>query len=929
VPFPTPLASSGGGGVFVGRDAQLAELEVEWDTPNAVGARMVLISGEPGIGKSRLAAQFAAAVHQRGATVLFGRCDEEALRPYQPFAEALSSYLRAFPADQVQYRLGRIVTELGRLVPELRDRIPGLAEPGWSDAESERFRLFEAVATFLMALSAGAPVLLVLDDLHWADKATFPLVRHLVRHADLGRLVVLATYREEGASWPTQLADTLMALDREHSVTHIRLLGLEDADVTALLDHTTSAGHPDIGTLALARTLCEGTEGNPFFIGEMLRHLAESGAIYEQGGRWVSDARLDRLEVPSGVRGVVVQRVARLSGSPNRLLTAAAVIGREFRFDVLAAVIDLDEESVLETLDDAVHAGLVQEVPGTVGVYVFSHALVRQTLYEGLTTTRRARLHRRVGDVLEALFTGARGPPLAELAYHYFQAVGLGNATKAIDYAWRAGDRATQLLTYEDASRHYLMALEVLDVSTPGDVMRRSELLCAIGDAAWRTSDVERARASFLEAAALARQLGDPIRLATAALGLGGGGFRPWWTEQGLVDDVLVELLEEALDVLDRGDTALRVKLLGSLAQQFFVFDETDRRQRLADESLTMARRINEPATLVQALFFWRMARWQFANVRDRLAVSNEALELAQALDQRELVMQALSFRLVDLMELGDVRRADADAAALEAAARELHVPYYQWATTLYAAMRAILEGRFADAEVLVNEGFEVGPRADRGSGAQMAGAQLAILRREQGRVEEFQAIAAAAIGSVVLPLRAARILADVEAGREQRARLEFNEIAAANFADVPDDLFRSITLAILAEICSRLGDAERAELLFNLLLPHRGQLVLLTFAVVFLGTVSYYLGILALTRGSWDEAADHLEDAMMYHARIGAAPFHTRTRLAYVRMLLLRNATGDQAAVRPMIDSIVEEAERLTMRAVLREAESLRDSLT
>jgi hypothetical protein len=561
-------------------------------------------------------------------------------------------------------------------------------------------------------------------------------------------------------------------------------------------------------------------------------------------------------------------------------------------------------------------------------VYVFSHALVRQTLYEGLTTTRRARLHRRVGDVLEALLTGAREPPLAELAYHYCQAARLGDATKAIDYAWRAGDRATQLLMYEDAGRHYLMALEVLDVSTPDDATRRCELLCAVGDAAWRTSEVQRARASFLEAADLARQLGDPIRLATAALGVGGAGFRPWWTEQGFVDDVLVELLEEALDVLDRGDTPLRVKLLGSLAQQlFFLFGATERRQRLADDSLTMARRINEPATLVQALLFWRMARWQFANVHDRLAVSNEALELAQALDQRELVMQALSFRLVDLMELGDVAGADADAATLEAAARELHVPYYQWATTLYAAMRAILEGRFVDAEVIVNESFEVGQRADRVA-VQMAGAQLGVIRREQGRVEEFRAIAAAATGSIVLPWRAARILADLEAGRDQSARLEFDEIASANFADVPDDVFRSITLAILAEICSRLGDAERAELLFALLLPHREQLVLLTFAVVFMGSVSHYLGMLALTRGAWDEAADHLEDAMVCHARLGAAPFHTRTGLAYVRMLLARDPTGDQAAVCLLIDSIVEEADRLGMKVVVREAEALRESL-
>jgi hypothetical protein len=808
----------------------------------------------------------------------------------------------------------------------LSDRVPGLAQPGSNDADSERFGLFEAVASFLIELGVGAPVLLVLDDLHWADMATLLLVRHLARHADLAGLVLLATCRDEMSS-PTPFADAVIALDHEQTLTRIRLSGLTDADVTALLESRTSGGRPDSRTLALARTLCEGTEGNPFFIGEMLRHLAESGAIYEQGGRWVSDAGLGRLEVPSGVRGVVAQRVARLIEPANRVLAAAAVIGREFRFEVLAALMDLDEETLLETLDDAVHAGHVEEIPGAVGVYVFAHALVRQTLYEGLTTTRRAHLHRRVGDVLEALFTAAPEPPLAELAYHYSQAADFGDPAKAIDYAWQAGDRSTQLLAYEDASRQYLMALEVLDASTPGDVTRRYELLRAVGDAAWRTSDVQRARASFLEAAELARQLGDPIRLADAALGLGSAGFRPWWTEQG-VDDVLVKLLEETLDVLDRGDSALRVKLLGSLAQQLFVFGDTDRRQRLADESLTMARRINDPATLVRALCFWRMARWQFANVHDRLAVSNEALELAQALDQRELVMQALSFRFVDLMELGDVRGADADATALDAAARELHVPYYQWASTLYAAMRATLEGRFADAEVIVNESFEIGQRADGGVALDMAGAQLAILRREQGRVEEFQAIAAAATGSVVLPLRAARILADIEAGDEPRARLEFDAIAAADFADVPDDLFRSIALAILAEICSRLGDARRADLLFGLLLPHREQIVLLTFAVVFMGSVSHYLGILARTRGAWDEAADHLEDAMACHARLGAAPFHTRSRLEYVRVLLARNATDDQAAVRPLIDSIVQEADRLGMQAVLRQAESLRESL-
>jgi class 3 adenylate cyclase len=925
-PLPAPLASSSEG-VFVGRDELLAELEAQSSTPNAVGARLVFISGEPGIGKSRLAAQFAATVHPRGVTVLFGRCDEEALRPYQPFAEALSGYVRALPVDQLQYRLGGLATGLGRLLPELSDRIPGLGQPAWNDAQSERFRMFEAVAGFLSELRTTAPVLLVLDDLQWADQATLLLLRHLARHADLGRVVIVGTYRDESESLPPQFADTLIALDREHSITHVRLRGLEEADVTSLLAAVSAQPDTATRTAALARMLCEETEGNPFFIGEMLRELAETSEIREDDGRWRSDARLDRIHVPSGVRGAVAQRLARLSEPANRVLATAAVIGRQFRFDVLGAVVDLDEERLLETLDDAVHAGLIREVHGALGVYVFSHALVRQSLYEGLTTTRRARLHGRVGEALEALFSNAPEPPLAELAYHYCQAAGFGDAAKAIDYAWRAGRQATQLLAYEDASRLYQMALDVLDASTPGDDTRRYELLCAVGESAWRTSDVGSARASFLRAADLARQLRDPVRLAAAALGLGGAGFRPWWTERGLVDDVLVALLEEALDALDPGDSALRVKLLGSLAQQFFVTD-ADRRQQLADESLAMARRIGDPATLVQALLYWRFAQWRFSNVQDRLTVTNEAVELAQALDQRELVMQALSFRLVDRIEVGDVGGADADAAALESAASELHVPYYQWATKLYAAMRATLEGRFADAELFVNEAFDLG-QLTRGSAAiGMMGAQLGILRREQGRVQEFEAIVAAATGEVDLPWRVARVLADLDAGRELRARREFDEIAAEQFADVPDDVFRSITLALLAEVCWRLDDAERAKSLYALLQPHRDQLVLLTFAVVFLGTVSHYLGLLAIATRSWDEAADHLEHAMASHARLRAAPYHARTQLAYVRLLLARDATGDRAAIRPLIDAVVDEAQRLGMLALHLEAESLREAL-
>jgi tetratricopeptide (TPR) repeat protein len=241
--------------------------------------------------------------------------------------------------------------------------------------------------------------------------------------------------------------------------------------------------------------------------------------------------------------------------------------------------------------------------------------------------------------------------------------------------------------------------------------------------------------------------------------------------------------------------------------------------------------------------------------------------------------------------------------------------------------MRALLDGRFSEAEPLRTEAFELGQRADPPNAAGLAGAQLAVLCREQGRVDELQSIITAA--HMVLPTslvwRAARIMADLEGGHFEHARIEFEEIAARDFADVPDDFFRSVTLALLADSCARIGDADRAEMLYALLLPHREQLVLLTNAVVFLGSVSHYLGILAVTRASFAEAAHHLEDAIECHHRLGAAPFHARTRLAYVRLLLSRNAPGDEEQVGPMLDSIIEDANRLGMAALVSEAAALR----
>jgi hypothetical protein len=609
----------------------------------------------------------------------------------------------------------------------------------------------------------------------------------------------------------------------------------------------------------------------------------------------------------------------------NRVLDAASVIGREFAIDVLEPVSARSEDDLLDALDAAVHAGIIRELPAAIGRYAFAHALVRQTLYEGLTQTRRARLHHRVAEGIEARYSGDLDPHLAALAYHCALAGGEADQAKALEYAWRAGDRSTRLLAFEDAGAQYTMALRALDATSPNNESTRYDLLCAIGQTAWRTNDVAQARSSFLAAADHARSLGDAVRFAGAVLGCGGSGQRPWWTERGLIDVQLVALLEESLAGLGPEDRPIRVRVLGALAQQIFLTDQAGRGRDLADEAVATARRLDDAATLVEALLFWHGAVWNVSNPRARLAVTDEALALARTLGHDELEMHVLMFRVVDELELGDFDAAYADAAALGAGADERHLPFYLWPTAMFDTMRALFEGRFADAEVLIEESFRIGLPAHP-SALRFMGAQLALLRRDQDRRDEFRALVYGGLheASEILVWRVASVLADLEAGNQAEARGAFDAIAANGFRDLPEDFFTGVALAMLAEVCAALGDQASAAALYEVLLPARGQFVLLAIGVLCMGSVSYYLGLLALTRGAWSDAEELLTEAIDANQRVGGLPMVARSRLAYLRLLRARDAPGDRERAGSLREQVITDAGALGMHGVQAAARAL-----
>ena len=433
-PPGTSLSFPGGPGgralPFVGRASLMDALQAEWRRAVADGPRLVLLGGEPGVGKTRLALEVAGAASAEGARILVGHCDEELAVPYQPFAEALARVLPQLrPAERDACVAGRSA-ELCRLVPELAALITEAPAPVASDPETERYRLFEAVVRTLAALSRNAPVVLVLDDLHWAAKPTVLLLRHLVTRAEPMALLALGTYRDtEHAA-----LDPVGELGVGDKVARLSLTGLAEDEVGELVAAVTGLRLAGDGEVDLVRAIHAGTAGNPFFVGEVVRDITDAGAA-------LPDWSTDGGGVPEGVRTVVHRRLARLSEATNRLLTVAAVIGGHYHLHVLQGAAGVDEDTALAGLEEAMAAGLVVEVGGSPLRQRFTHALVRAALYDDLSAARRAQLHRRVGEALEDVFSGRLVDHLPELAHHFVQAAELGAAAKAVRYSTLAGHR--------------------------------------------------------------------------------------------------------------------------------------------------------------------------------------------------------------------------------------------------------------------------------------------------------------------------------------------------------------------------------------------------------------------------------------------------------------------------------------------------------
>jgi predicted ATPase len=374
--------------IFVGRERERAQLDAAVAEVLAGRGRLCLIAGEPGIGKTRLAEHVAGRAGERGATVVWGRCWEgEGAPAFWPWVQVIRALLRKCEAKTMARWLGLGGPYVAQLVPEVRELLPDLASAPPLDSEQARFRLYDACCTFLTSVAADAPLVLVVDDLHWADKSSLLLLQFLVREIADARLLVLGTYRDVEVSRDHPLADVLPQLRRERTVDRVLLRGLPEAEIHSLLVALNGGEVPE----AFTRTLSRETAGNPFFIREILRNLLDEGLAYRDGDRWVGRVQPGELQLPESVREVVGRRVARLGDACTKVLTLAAVIGQEFGLDVLERVSDLAADRTAEVLEEAISARVIEAVPRSIARYRFSHALIRETLYGAIRTLERAR----------------------------------------------------------------------------------------------------------------------------------------------------------------------------------------------------------------------------------------------------------------------------------------------------------------------------------------------------------------------------------------------------------------------------------------------------------------------------------------------------------------------------------------------------------
>jgi DNA-binding winged helix-turn-helix (wHTH) protein/tetratricopeptide (TPR) repeat protein len=898
-PSPVSPRSPFAGPPLVGRDEILAPLETALDEACRGRGRVVLLGGEAGVGKTRLAQEIAERAEARGLGALWSRCwDGEGALPFWPWIQILRAVLREVPTTALARTLGPQAEWIVRLIPELRDLEPELPAPAQPHASEARFRLYDAVVRVLHAHAAGRPVVVVVDDLQWADADSLELLRFLAANLGDARLLLVGTYRDVELTDGHPLAALLPVLAREDTVERLAVRSLDPAETAVLVEQL--VGHepdPDFTGALYAHT-----QGNPFFVQETLRHLEESGPEGSRAGAW--KLSLDRLGLPESVRHVIERRISLLAEPSQALLRVAAVVGPDFDLALLERIDPGQDAPASDRLEPALSAHLVTEAEGAYS-YHFAHPLVRETLYQGLGGPERRALHRAVGEALEALRGADPEPPLAALAHHFDQAGETGSFEKAFTYAVRAARQSLERFAYGDAASQFARALRLQERTSASDTKLRCDLLLGLGDAQCWGDRPEPAQETYRRAVELARARASPEQLARAAFGLESAR----WVVYTDPPETHLPLLEEALATLGDRDRVQRVHLLARLSYAFSATDDP-RRDEVTAEAVELARRTGDADALAYALGARLYALSGPEMLEERRRLTEESASIAPS----QLVAHGASnFAYLDALRVGDLAGVE---AALEAGSRVsegTRSPFRIAIAHQHRGDLAMLQGRLGEAERAAMSVARVAQELSSENLTALGLQLVGCVRLLQGRLVELLPFMEGDPGRNLRERRifhAARLLVRLEAGRSEEVREAFDRLAGVDF-DPPEPSHNEVVrLAFLAETCFRLRHREGAQRLTPKLRPYLPQN--LVGLAGFAGSSCHRVGQLAAVCGRYDEALQLLEEALDGYRSLGALPWAAWAQAARAQVFLLRDGPGDHAHAAELLDRALAAARDL-----------------
>jgi class 3 adenylate cyclase len=920
-PAPVPAAEQGGEEhsnpiyrrTFVGRETELKQLEAAFDASLSGQGSLVMIAGEPGIGKTTITEQLATYVGMRGGQSLVGHCYEEGSLsiPYLAFVEIMRSYVTNRDRDELVSQLGSGAGEVARIVSEVRDRVNVPPSAGGSPDE-ERFRLFQAVAGFLRNASSAQPLCLVLEDLHDGDKGSLEMLVYLARNLAGARILLVGTYRDVEVDRTHPLSTALADLRRIDSFKRIALRGLSPDEVTRMISHIAGQDIP----FELGEAIYRQTEGNPLFVQEVIRNAAEEGLITREGGQWV--ATVDSLinYIPEGLRDVIGRRLSRLSEECSRVIAIAAIIGRDFAVDVLRSVADVSEDELLAALEEAINVSLIEEMRGQRELrYRFTHAFFRQTLYEEMIAPRRLRMHNEVAKALETHYAGRVEEHATELAEHFSHSSSEEDLYKAVKYGRMAAERAASVFAFGEASRLLEQAIQVQEIFAPNDADEMYDLFMALGRAWLSNGEPQRVLA---DCCPRALELADKI---------GGGAKSAWvgelaaWslTYQGLASFLTPEFKQwcDVMDVNAPPDSRERVIANNWRAWITWASKDVQASWSLRKQTVDMARRVNEPESLLQALFGFTVPGGPIRWDQEKLQAAREIIDLPRGAIPPGTVGQILWSIGDTLLDSGDVKAAERAWQMLDDYVALVEDPYVLSWQAFAKACRTYLAG---DLEGAVKIGTDNEARAES-LGAPVWGRLVAgwCTMPSLLRLGASEEILSRIWTLDILPYGATQSAAT-------KAACGQIEEAAASLVPAYDKLQQlgpdwadRVTLTNLFDLAIRCENLPIVEDLYSRLvdaMPYSHNTGGITNANM--------LGRAACVMGDWSKARTHFDDGLAVATEMGHRP-EIAVLNYYLADLLFEHFPDDKAAAAEHLNFATQEAQAMKMKPLLNDCLALK----